>query len=69
MFYEILLSPQVKQYAINTYKHVIYEFPHGLPNELRLYPHGIFTAGGTSVPTQEKKDLRYEKIRKYQENV
>ena len=67
MFYEILLSPQVKQCAINTYKHVIYEFPHGLPNELRFYPHGIFAA--LSVPTQEKKDLRSEKIRKYQENV
>ena len=67
MFYEILLSPQVKQCAINTYKHVIYKFPHWLPNELRFYPHGIFAV--LSVPTQEKKDLRSEKIRKYQENV
>ena len=32
MFYQIFLSPQVKQWAIITYKHGIYE----LPNDLRL---------------------------------
>ena len=32
MFYQILLSPQVKHCAIITYKHGIYE----LPNDLRL---------------------------------
>ena len=32
MFYQIFLSPQVKQCAIITYKHGIYE----LPNDLRL---------------------------------
>ena len=35
MFYQILLSPQVKRYTIITYKHGIYEFPHELPNDLR----------------------------------
>ena len=28
MFYQILLSPQVKQYAIITYKFGIYKFSH-----------------------------------------
>ena len=36
MFYQIFLSPQVKQWAIITYKHGIYELPHELPNDLRL---------------------------------
>ena len=36
MFYQIILSPQVKRCAINTYKHGIYELPHELPNNLRL---------------------------------
>ena len=36
MFYQIFLSPQVKQCAIITYKHGIYELPHELPNNLRL---------------------------------
>ena len=36
MFYQIFLSPQVKRYAIITYKHSINELPHELPNELRL---------------------------------
>ena len=35
MFYQILLSPQVKQCAIITYKHDLYELPHELPNNLR----------------------------------
>ena len=35
MFYQILLSPQVKQWAIITYKHGIYKLPHELPNDLR----------------------------------
>ena len=33
MFYQILLSPQVKRWAIVTYKHGIYELPHELPND------------------------------------
>ena len=36
MFYQIFLSPQVKRWAIITYKHGIYELPHELPNNLRL---------------------------------
>ena len=36
MFYQILLSPPVKRWAIITYKHGIYELPHELPNDLRL---------------------------------
>ena len=36
MFYQIFLSPQVKQWAIITYKPGIYESPHKLPNDLRL---------------------------------
>ena len=35
MFYQILLSPQVKQWAIITYKHGVSELPHELPNNLR----------------------------------
>ena len=30
------LSPQVKRCTIITYKHGVYEFPHELPNDLRL---------------------------------
>ena len=36
MFYQIFHSPQVKRWAIITYKHGIYELPHELPNDLRL---------------------------------
>ena len=36
MFYQIILSPQVKWCAIITYKHGIYELPQELPNDLRL---------------------------------
>ena len=35
MFYQIFLSPQVKRYAIITYKHGIYVLPYELPNSLR----------------------------------
>ena len=41
MFYQIFLSPQVKRWAIITYKHGIYEVPHELPNDLRLRKLGI----------------------------
>ena len=34
MFYQIFLSPQVKRWAIITYKHGIYELPHELPKDL-----------------------------------
>ena len=36
MFHQIFFSPQVKQEAIFTHKRGIYEFPHELPNDLRL---------------------------------
>ena len=36
MFHQIFLSPQVKRWAIITYKYGIYELPHELPNNLRL---------------------------------
>ena len=34
MFYQIFLSPQVKQYAIITFKHGMYELPYKLSNDL-----------------------------------
>ena len=37
MFCQPFLSPQVKRCAIITYEHGIYELPHELPNDLRLY--------------------------------
>ena len=36
MLYQIFLSPQVKQCAVITYKHGIYELLHELLNNLRL---------------------------------
>ena len=36
MFYQIFLSPQAKRCAFTSYKHVIYELPHELRNDLRL---------------------------------
>ena len=36
IFCQIFLSPQVKRWPIITYKHCIYELPHGLLNVLRL---------------------------------
>ena len=36
MFYQIILSQQVKRWAIITYKHGIYQLPHELPNDLKL---------------------------------
>ena len=35
MFYQMIFSPQVKQYTIITYKHGIYKLPYELPNEIR----------------------------------
>ena len=37
MFYQIFLSPEVKRYAIITYKLGIYELPQELPNGFRLW--------------------------------
>ena len=36
MFDQILISPEVKPFAIITYKYGIYELPHKLLNDLRL---------------------------------
>ena len=36
MIYQIFLSPQVKQWAIISYKHGIYELLHELPKDLRI---------------------------------
>ena len=36
IFYQILLSSQMKRWAIITYKHGIYELPHEFPNDLKL---------------------------------
>ena len=36
MFYQIFLSPEVKRWAIITYKYGIYELPHELPNDSRF---------------------------------
>ena len=36
MFYQILLSPQVKRSAINSNKQGVCEMPHELPNGLRF---------------------------------
>ena len=34
MFYQVFLSPQVKLFAIVTYKYGKYELPHELPKDL-----------------------------------
>ena len=36
MFDQIFRSAKVKRWAIITYKHGIYEFPHKFSNDLRL---------------------------------
>ena len=36
LLYQIFFSPQVKRNVIISNKHGIYEFPHKLPNNLRL---------------------------------
>ena len=36
LFHQIFLSPQVKQCAIISYKHGIYELPNELLNDLKL---------------------------------
>ena len=40
MFYHIFLLPQVKRCAIIIYKDGIYELPHELPNDIRLWIGG-----------------------------
>ena len=36
MFYQILFAPQLKRYAIITYKNSIYKLPHKFQNNLQL---------------------------------
>ena len=74
MFYQIFLSPQVKRWAIITYKHGIYELPHELPDELRLRKlvKGIFAAGGGLCPhththTHTHTHKKTQEIRKNRE--
>ena len=55
MFYQIFLSPQVKRWAIITYKHGIYDLPRELPNDLRLRILRRIRRWGGKMPTQEKK--------------
>ena len=49
MFYQILLSPQVKRCAIIIYKHGIYELPHELPNDFRLKILGNLEISGNCL--------------------
>ena len=49
MFYQTSLSPQVKQSAIISNKHDMYELPNELPNDLRL---------GNTVKSQNFIELR-----------
>ena len=35
MFYQIVLSPEVKRCAVITYKQGIHKMPHELPNDLK----------------------------------
>ena len=70
MFYQIFLSPQVKRWAIITYKHGIYELPHELPDELRLRKlvKGIFAAGGPMpTHTHTHTHKKTQEIRKSRE--
>ena len=48
MFYQIFLSPQVKQSVIISNKLGIYELPHELPNDLRLRILGNYDKSGKS---------------------
>ena len=64
MICQILLSPQLKRWAIITYKHGIYGLPHKLLNHLRLRTFGPFPrhfhrrAGSAHTRKKEKKSLR-----------
>ena len=53
MFYEIFLSPQVKQCVIITYKNGIYELPDELPNDLRLRTLGNQEMSGECLNPME----------------
>ena len=53
MFYQILLSPQVKWSVIISNKYVKYELPHELTND----PTAFSPMGGLSAHTRKKKTL------------
>ena len=57
MFYQTLLSPQVKRCAIITYKHGIYELPHELPNDLRLRTLGNREISGERLKPMDRLQL------------
>ena len=48
MFYQLFLSPQVKRWAIITFKNGIYQLPDELPHDLR-------EGGGAQFPHKKKK--------------
>ena len=53
MFYQIFVSPQVKQSAIVSNKQGVYELPHELPNDLRLWLIGNTKKSGKSRKSLE----------------
>ena len=53
MFYQIFLSPQVKQSAIVSNKQGVYELPHEFPNDLRLRLIGNTKKSGKSRKSLE----------------
>ena len=60
MFYQILLSPQVKRCAIITYKHGIQVLPNesSCQNENFVNTaHAIFAAERAFMPLKEKKKI------------
>ena len=69
MICQILLSPQVKRWAIITYKHGMYELRHKLPNHLRLRTFDPFPRHFHRREKKKKKVLEPWEITKQQENV
>ena len=48
MFYQIFLSPEVKQSTIISNKKGVYKLPHELPNDLRHRILGNYESSGKS---------------------
>ena len=66
MFFQSFLSPQVKRWAIITYKHCMYEMHHEFPNELRLGILGNYETSGKCLnppprcaPPDMRTSLKY----------
>ena len=53
MFYQIYVSPQVKEWTIISYKHGMYELPNELPNNLRLRILGNYKISGKCLTPVE----------------